>query len=458
MSKTVMTRGKTLTALGTALIALTTLGACSSTGGGANTTALSQTNSTPPPPPPSNPNITVLSAGNPANGQAIDETFEVASSFLVVQENASGSLDTVSRSRSDFRDPSGTVFFDAETGSLTFNIQEGDVVINDVFGPILTTPIGDFSNLENDAIAVTVSTFPERFALPSSVVLPQGAQTLEDLRGNPEAVDALVADLQTITSSTDDDGAFAGVLGAISSTGSADDEGEPEEVQTTPLGSTLTASQAADILATFQAVASSLNGFDFITHNGLENGTVFQPLQLRENNPGIETSYVQLGVWQNTQTIGGADEAAFGASVFGQLTPASEVPTVGSATYDTTIGGFINRQGNLDFLTGSVTIDANFATRMVDLGILSVIQTSDANGEPLFTDFVELQGEGLLTGGNRFDGDLRGTQDQSIRGEIAGAFFGPIAQEVGGTLRFGNDDFEAAGAFVGTQATAPTTP
>ena len=422
-----------------AIIAFIMLGACSN-GGNSGPGTISGITNAPVPPTPPNENITVLSAGNTANTFAVDETFDVASSLLVTRLNDNGTRSVISRSRSDFREPSGSVFFDAETGSLTFNFTEGDVVVNETFGPILSTPVGDFDNLENDQLAIVISTFPEDFSIPDTVVLPNGAQTLEDLRGDPEAVDLLIEDLTLVSNaaSTGESAPFDPSAGPPTNTVSA-------------FGSSISPEAAADLLAQFQTETARNLSFGFVSHLGSE-GNFFAPLRLAGNNTGIEPRHVQLGVWVVDVPGGeGDNNVAFGGSVFGQLTPANEVPNSGSASYNTTLGGYLSRNGTLEFLTGGVDINANFDTRRVDLGINSVIQTFGANGEAVFTDFVSLDGEGLLTGGNRFDGDLRGTVDQSIRGEIAGAFFGPFATEVGGTLRFGNDSFEAAGAFVGTQ-------
>ncbi len=425
-----------------AIIACIMLGACSNGGNSGPGTTSGITNAPVPPTPP-NENITILSAGNTANVLAVDETFDVASSLLVSRLNDNGTRSVISRSRSDFREPSGSVSFDAETGSLTFNFTEGDVVVNETFGPILSTPVGDFGNLENDQLAIVISTFPEDFAIPDTVVLPNGAQTLEDLRGDPEAVDLLIEDLILVSSA-----ASTGVSVPFDPFGGAPTNNDNT---TSAFGSTISPEAAADLLAQFQSETTRNLSFGFVSHLGSE-GNFFAPLRLAGNNTGVEPRHVQLGVWVVDVPGGqGDDNRAFGGSVFGQLTPANEVPNSGSASYNTTLGGYLSRNGTLEFLTGGVDINANFDTRRVDLGINSVIQTFGANGEAVFTDFVSLDGEGLLTGGNRFDGDLRGTVDQSIRGEIAGAFFGPFATEVGGTLRFGNDSFEAAGAFVGTQ-------
>ncbi len=423
MIKTFRAKTNLMTAMATILAAT----ACASGSGGADTltsgfTALSEN-----PAPPSNENINVISAGNPLNGGAVDQTFEVAAAFQTTRINAVGGEEVIARSRTDFRNPAGTVFFNASNNTLTFDLSQGVVDIQETFGPILLSEVGEFTSLENDRLAVTISSIPEQFpAIPAGLVLPGGALTLEDLRGDPQAVDSLITDLQGIASS--------GV---------------------SAFGSTISSEEASSFLATLDSLTDAAFSTDYVLHQGTE-GSSFLAQEIVNNGSGVNTNYVTLGLWETTPVGGLAGDVTRGASVFGVLTPPNEVPITGSATYTTVIGGTVLRNGTSEFLTGSVFITANFGTRIVDLGIGTRLQDFDAMGNVIFSDFVDLEGEGLLTGGNRFDGDLRGSTDPSIRGEVAGAFFGPEAVEVGGTFRFGNDSFEAAGGFTGVQDDANT--
>ena len=377
-----------------------------------------------PPTPPVNDNINILSAGNPQNFLAVDETFEVAAGFLTVRVNGANGLDLISASRTDFRDPGGTATYDASSRTLTFDIQQGAIDINDVFGPLLLSAPADFANLVNDTLAVTISSLPESFPnVPGNIVLPNGATSFEQLRNDPGSVDFFIQDLQRILN------------------------GEPSQLGTTADSDAITA-----FLGSLNDTTTRIFSFDFIRHESVNGtGNTFQPFKIRGNNPGITPSYVVLGVWDTRPVDATVNDFTVGVSAFGVPTPANEVPNAGSASYNTTIAGYVLRQAGLTFLTGSVNLTANFDSRLVNYDVQTILATSDVDGQTLFTPFVDLEGQGLLSGGARFNGTLIGVDDISLRGSVDGAFFGPGAVEVGGTLDFSNDELRATGGFVGTR-------
>ncbi|MEL6790991.1 MAG: transferrin-binding protein-like solute binding protein [Pseudomonadota bacterium] len=370
-----------------------------------------------------NSNITILSSSSPARATARDQRFEVASAFITGRRNEVTGIETVAFSQSTFDDPTGIVDFDRETRSLTFDLTQGDVRITDVIGPlILFRPDSDLLGFENAEVAVTVSSLPERFLnfFPGNVVLPNGATSVEELRNDPAAVDLLIRDLQGISGG---EGSF--------------------------LGSTIDEMAASSLLESLNEAADVIFNADFIRQVGT-NGGFFSPLKIRGNNPGVEPSYVILGLW-NVLPVNNPDtDVTFGASVFGLQTPVEEIPNTGTASYDTTIGGYVHRDGDRVFLTGSVNLTADFSTRLVNYDVQTVLATPNTDGTSLFTPFADLAGSGAIEA-NRFDGTLVGTDDRSLRGTVDGAFFGPGAVEVGGTLQFGNDDIQAVGGFVGTR-------
>lgn len=416
------TKAKQMTAMAAILLA----SACASGGGVVDANGFTALNESPVPP--SNENITALSASNPNRGRAVSQTFQVASAFQTTRVNSVGSEEVIARSRSDFREPGGSVFFDAANSTLTFDISQGVVDINDSFGLLLLAEPGDFLGIDNDRLAITISAIPEEFpALPSGLLLPGNATSFSDLQGNPEAVDAFITDLGRIASG-----------------------------EASVFGSTISSEGASLFLNTLTELTDFAFSFDYVRHTGSE-GAIFDVQDTVSNNSGVSTNYVTLGLWRTAPVAGLPGDVTEGASVFGVFTPVDEVPITGTATYDTVIGGTVLRNGVSEFLTGSVNITANFDTRILDFGIQSILQDFDAAGNTIFTDFVELEGEGLITGGNQFDGDLRGVTDPSLRGEVAGAFFGPDAVEVGGTFRFGNDTIEASGGFVGVNPESDAT-
>lgn len=405
------------------LVTLIGASACSSTDGPINGPLNPAVPASAPPVAEPNANLTVLTPASPAAGAARDQTFEVASAFITTRRTEAGGQDFIASSKSDFDDPSGIVAFDRETRTLTFELQQGTVDIAETFGPILLFQPGDeILGFDNPELAITISSVPEIFAaiFPGNVGLPNGAQTLEDLRNDPAGVQILIDDLMNVASG-----------------------------EASILGTTVNADTATAILESINAFTEGLYETDFIPHRG-SNGSRFSPLKIRDNNPGIETSYVILGLWDTLPVDNQGLDTTLGASVFGLQTPVEEIPATGSASYDTTIGGYVLRNGDRIFLTGSVNLTANFATRRVNYDVQTILGTPDTDGTTLFTPFVELGGSGVIEA-NRFDGDLIGTIDPSLRGTVDGAFFGPGAVEVGGTLSFSNDELQAIGGFVGTR-------
>ncbi|MEO1150132.1 MAG: transferrin-binding protein-like solute binding protein [Pseudomonadota bacterium] len=405
------------------LLAFSGIAACSSTTGVVNgpfAPPLVGNEGTVPEP---NENITVLSAASPARFSARDQRFEVASAFITGRRNEVTGIETVSSSQTTFDDPGGIVDFDRNTGSLTFDLAQDNVRITDTIGPLLLfRPDEDVVGFENPVEAITISSLPERFTnfFPGNVVLPNGATSVEELRNNPAAVDVLVRDLQEISNDNP-----------------------------SILGSTIGPMAAASLLEALGEFSNAIFDADFIQHEG-SNGGFFSPLKIRGNNPGVEPNYAFLGLW-NVLPVNNPDtDVTFGASVFGIQTPVEEVPNNGTASYDTTIGGYVQRDGDRVFLTGSVNLTADFSARRVNYDVLTILGTADTDGTTLFTPFVNLAGSGVIEA-NRFDGTLVGTDDRSLRGTVDGAFFGPRAAEVGGTLQFGNDDIQAVGGFVGTR-------
>jgi len=375
------------------------------------------------PQPATNTTISVLSIGATNNFTAVDQTYEVAGAFINIQENAAGGLDFTGSSRTGFQEPAGTVFYNADARSLTFNFEQGGInIMNETFGPLLLAAPGDFASLENDRTAIVIASQPNDFSfIPGGVVLPNNATSFEDFRNDPETIDDVLNDLIRIAS------------------------GEPSN-----FGSTITQEEASLYLETLNATAEGILSADFFRLIG-SDGNVFFPFKTRGNNPGIETSYVVLGAWATAPEFAAPQQYSRGATVFGALTPANEVPSSGTASYDTTIAGYVLRNQQEEFLTGSVNMDVDFDSRLIDFNVNTVLATDNPDGSTLFTPFVNLAGDGLITGGPRFEGTLIGTDDISLRGAVEGAFFGPGAVEVGGTLTFGNGEIEAAGAFVGTR-------
>ncbi len=125
--------------------------------------------------------------------------------------------------------------------------------------------------------------------------------------------------------------------------------------------------------------------------------------------------------------------------VAGQLTPAANIPNSGTVSYT---GGMIGYTPNQELLLGQMNWSVNFNTRSVTGSFDNItkygsewLSSANVNG-------------GWNAGQNLVTANLTGTGVSS--GVAKGAFFGPSAQELGGTWRIDkNDGDSGAGIFLG---------
>lgn len=385
------------------ILSLAALSACSSSGSGPQ----SMTPTTPPPStPPSNTTIGPISAGHPNNidstssNDPVSEDFSSTSATLSVTGD-DGSAVVANQTQGRFENPE-LVNYDASTNSLTFNVHQQNANFTKTVGPILLANPGDVPNLENDALAVLISAYPDLFPARADFD-PQ------DFANDPEGADNALIALQDIG-------------------GEANNE----------------------YLAALSEVALEIQSNDFFTYV-FDDGTRYYQGKITGNNSGVTTNYAALGAWLIPAAANGQNVDIYGATVFGKRTPASEVPRTGTATYVASIVGWLTRLGNVEELRGDVSLGVNFGTREIDVNIDADIVVPGADGNSVFSDIATLEGTAFIaSGSSRFGGSLIGDVDPSIRGSIDGSFFGPNAAEVGGTFTFNNENMAGSAAYIGT--------
>jgi hypothetical protein len=155
----------------------------------------------------------------------------------------------------------------------------------------------------------------------------------------------------------------------------------------------------------------------------------------------------------------------------GFQTPADSVPTVGTATYTGRTTGIVWNGGfegvgtaGMEELNGKVSLQANFATRIID-GAL----TEMGSGDPFDGSFPwnSVAVTGVFSGGqSTFAGTataISTTSDSAslkanATGTLLGSFFGPFAQEVGGVWTLTDGMKSASGAFGASQVAVDERP
>ena len=183
--------------------------------------------------------------------------------------------------------------------------------------------------------------------------------------------------------------------------------------------------------------------------------------QYRTDEGAAPTRFAAMGEWNRTDAEGNIQ---FGHMVFGQRTDPSEMPQTGTATYEGTITGSILRQNTVEQLRGGLNVETDFATGGLTMTMDANIAYRNGEGVTEFIDYAEFEGRGDIDGA-AFSGVMDGTVDRDagedaqdvLIGSFEGEFFGPTAQEVGGTFEFTGTDAAAAGAFVGADPTSDET-
>jgi len=143
---------------------------------------------------------------------------------------------------------------------------------------------------------------------------------------------------------------------------------------------------------------------------------------------GLDFQYQSFGVWN--EHVG--SRSGIMAWSHGQITPASAVPTSGSARFTgQLVGLYVSPTGAGSAARADLTVDANFSTR--SLGFASTSTAVQGTANP------HLNLSGTLTyspGQNSFAGTLSNASG-TLAGASKGQFYGPQAQELGGAFMVG---------------------
>ncbi|WOI53379.1 transferrin-binding protein-like solute binding protein [Parvularcula sp. LCG005] len=205
--------------------------------------------------------------------------------------------------------------------------------------------------------------------------------------------------------------------------------------------------RAADLIA---AAQSNLDCCDqFLYYYSIPDGYGYYEATKMDDDERPERSTETVAIGSFYEFYDNGEEQVVHL-IFGHRTPLGEMPTSGSVDYEGKIVGTVLTNNSIRSLTGSVTMDVNFLTGLFDLTLGTIIREGGNNGnETTFFDYKDLIGSGVISE-TTFEGSLTEVGGDSV-GEFEGAFFGPVANEIGGTFEFGNDVSYASGAFTGKQ-------
>lgn len=158
--------------------------------------------------------------------------------------------------------------------------------------------------------------------------------------------------------------------------------------------------------------------------------------------------YQTFGTWV---TGGGTGSGTYGFISVGSPTSGSSVPTTGTATYTGITGGRYADSNASYFTSSSMSATVDFAARGIVFSTNSTAFTRDLiNTSPAAN--LNLSGSLSYSAGSAsFSGSVSttgvGTGGSALTGTATGRFYGPTAQEIGGTfaVQSGNDFY--GGAF-----------
>jgi hypothetical protein len=180
----------------------------------------------------------------------------------------------------------------------------------------------------------------------------------------------------------------------------------------------------------------------------------------------IGYSYVAMGEWSwRVVELNGTAAGDFGDLLFvnGDRTPASGIPASGTATYDARTFALLSSNGTAGI---PFTLTADFGLRTTSTRIDQDYRydlTGGPNADPILG--IHVGGSAPFSTNGLFDIPLTGTANytymnspvtpvaETVAGTMNGAFFGPHAEQVGGTFTLGRPDgtLLMRDAFVGQQ-------
>ena len=193
---------------------------------------------------------------------------------------------------------------------------------------------------------------------------------------------------------------------------------------------------------------SSLAAFPNVTAMVTANG---QNFSLSANPSAFGWDYQTFGVWT---TASGTGFGTVGAATVGAETAIAAIPTSGTGVYVGVGGGrYADSNGVALFVGSDMTATTDFTARSI---VFSTTNTRTSPDLITSTSNANLNLSGTLTysvGTNQFTGAVTsvggGPANAAMTGTSTGKFYGPAAQEIGGTFTVSNGNAGFIGAFGG---------
>ena len=133
--------------------------------------------------------------------------------------------------------------------------------------------------------------------------------------------------------------------------------------------------------------------------------------------------------------------------IAGSLTPAVNIPVGGTATYNGQVLGKLDESGTISRVAGTTSLTADFGQRTLNGSFDNLTKNGAA-----WTN-ASVNGS-WAAGTNQISGTVNAPA-VSMSGTVNGNFFGPNANQVGGTWTLSGANKAATGVFVGNRPAPP---
>ena len=155
-------------------------------------------------------------------------------------------------------------------------------------------------------------------------------------------------------------------------------------------------------------------------------------------------NYQSYGVWVTGQ---GTGSGTVGAASVGSITPTASIPATGTGSFSgNSLGMYVNSSGQAFYTVANMTANANFATQAVTFATTGTTTVNLATGVSASAPTLNLSSNMTYTGGT-LSGAI--TSGSGMSGTATGKFYGPTAQEIGGTYVLSGGGSSMFGGFGG---------
>lgn len=155
-------------------------------------------------------------------------------------------------------------------------------------------------------------------------------------------------------------------------------------------------------------------------------------------------NYQSYGVWITGQ---GTGSGSVGVASVGNITPVSGIPATGTGNFrGNTSGMYVNSSGQAFYTVGAMNATANFAAQTVAFSTSGTVAINLATGASASASSLNLTSNMSFAGGT-ISGPIRSIS--GMTGNASGNFYGPSAQEIGGTYTLQGGGASLIGGFGG---------